>query len=42
VRNPRICDVGFDEIDKLSREAEGSENLEEEGVIDPIEGIGHV
>ena len=40
--NPGVFDAGFDEVDELRGEAEGSKDLEEEGVIDPVEGIGHV
>lgn len=39
---PRIWDACFNEVDKLSREAEGSEDLEKKGVVDSVEGISHV
>ena len=40
--NLGVFDAGFDEVDELRGKAEGSKDLEEEGVIDPVEGIGHV
>ena len=40
--NPGIFEAGFDEVDELRGETKGSDDLEEEGVIDLVEGIGHV